>query len=64
MSTARIYGFYSVAFVQRMLNTSLLYSFNSNGKNRDGSKSDKNLFNRNTAYESVLENPSVAQSSL
>jgi hypothetical protein len=57
-------AFYSVAVVQRMLNTSLFLLLNSNKKICDGSKSDKKLFNRNTAYESVLENPSIAQSLL
>lgn len=54
--------FYSVVVVERMLNTSLLLLFNNNENRCDGSKSNKCLFNRNTVYESVLENPSFAQS--
>jgi hypothetical protein len=54
-------AFYSVAFVERMLNTSLLLFFNNNENRCDGSKSNKSLFNRNTVYESVLENPSIAK---
>jgi len=50
----------SVAVVERMLKPSLLLFSNKNENNCDGNKSN----NRNTARESVLENPSIAQSSL
>ena len=55
---------YSVAVVESMLNISLLLFFNNNENWCDGSKNNKSLFSRNTVYESVLENPSIAQSSL
>lgn len=55
---------YSVAVVERKLDTSLLLFFNNNENSCDGRKTNNSLFNRNTVYESVLENPSIAQSSL
>jgi len=53
-------AFYSVAVVERMMNTSLLLFFNKNENNCDSNKSN----NRSAAHETVLENPSIAQSSL
>jgi hypothetical protein len=53
-------AFYSVAVVERMLNTSLLLFLKKNENICDVNKSK----NKSTAHESVLENPSIAQSSL
>ena len=57
-------AFYSVGVLERMLNTSLPLFFNNNENSCNSSKSSKSLFTIHTAYESVLENLSIAQSSL